>query len=140
LEANEKQRRSSLSRSSDSADSDFDIFSDTGDLAEQLAEEEDPLRIKLRESLDREVFGGSSRRRSSKHKKVRYDSSLEDEEKEASRGVVKEDIRIPNPKPRHISNFEHRLAAIMNGGERQMHGLTGRSLVLVFCPEILKAC
>ena len=44
-------------------------------------------------------------------------------------GFAIEDIPIPNPGPRHISAWEHSLAKMMNGGERQMHGLTGRSLI-----------
>lgn len=126
--ANEKQaRRSSLSRSS-SPGSDFS-WSDTGDLALQL-DAEDPLHSRLRASLEEEVFGSS--RRAARHKKVRYQEPAEDEEeeKEYHRGLVnKEDISIPTPAPRYISRAEHLLAIIMSGGERQMHGLTGKPLV-----------
>ena len=112
---------------SPSPDSDFS-WSDTGDLAEQLGEE-DPLQIKLRDSLDDQVFGGS-RRRGSRAKRVRYRESHDEREyEEYNCGVVKEDIPIPNPGPRKISKVEHAIAAIMSGGERQMHGLTGRALV-----------
>jgi len=126
--SDEKQgRRSSLSRSS-SPDSDFS-WSDTGDLAEQLADAEDPLQIKLRASLDEQVFGGPSRR-PTRQKRVRYQEDLEDpEEKGHQSGLVKEDIEIPEPAPRSITKAEHTLAAIMSGGERQMHGLTGKPLV-----------
>jgi hypothetical protein len=85
-----------------------------------LAEVEDPLKIKLRESLDREVFGGSSRRHT-RPKKAKY--------QEDSFHNVKEDIAIPIPGPRKISRAENIIASIMVGGERQMHGLTGRPLV-----------
>ncbi|RDL38266.1 Uncharacterized protein BP5553_02606 [Venustampulla echinocandica] len=120
-------RRSSLSRSS-SDDSEFS-WSDTGDLAEQLADEEDPLQIKLRESLDEEVFGRASRR-PLRHKKVRYQEAFDSsEEKGVQSGIVKEEIHIPSPGPRYISRAEHIIAAIMSGGERQMHGLTGKPLV-----------
>jgi len=126
--SDEKQgRRSSLSRSS-SPSSDFS-WSDTGDLAEQLADAEDPLQIKLRASLDEEVFGGSSKR-ASRHKKVRYHDDHDNfEPKEYHPGLVKEEIEVPNPGPRYITRTEHILAAIMSGGERQMHGLTGKPLV-----------
>jgi len=129
LEANEKPGRSSLSCSSDSAESELSYWSDTGDLGEQLADLEDPLEIKLRESLDREVFGGSSRRHI-RPKQVKYqDSSSHQETKDDQTGVAKEDIEIPNPGPRKISRVENIIASIMAGGERQMHGLTGRPLL-----------
>lgn len=84
------------------------------------------MRIKLRDSLEEEVFGESSRRT----KKVRYQHrNDDDEEKTARRGIVKEEIEIPRPGPRYITRAEHLLAIIMSGGERQMHGLTGKPLV-----------
>ncbi|KAG9232499.1 hypothetical protein BJ875DRAFT_497412 [Amylocarpus encephaloides] len=125
--SDEKQdRRSSLSRSSE--DSDFS-WSDTGDLAEQLADE-DPLQGRLRASLDEQVFGASSRR-PARHKKVHYEGDLDDgqPEKHHQSGLVKEEIEIPAPGPRRISTAEHWIAAVMSGGERQMHGLTGKPLV-----------
>ncbi|KAF4632288.1 hypothetical protein G7Y89_g5834 [Cudoniella acicularis] len=127
-QSDEKQgRRSSLSRSS--SDSDFS-WSDTGDLAEQLADAEDPLQIRLRASLDEQVFGGASRR-TTRHRKVHYPDDLDNnEEKERQPGLVKEDIHIPSPAPRNISRAEHFLSAIMSGGERQMNGLTGKPLVI----------
>ncbi|KUJ08630.1 uncharacterized protein LY89DRAFT_711641 [Mollisia scopiformis] len=127
LGSNEKQgRRSSLSRSS-SPGSEFSW--DDGDLGLQI-DAEDPLHSKLRASLEEQVFGGSSRR-TPRQKQVRYQEDPEDdtEEEKHNRGVVKEDIRIPEPAPRYISRVEHILAAIMSGGERQMHGLTGKPLV-----------
>ncbi|EKD16293.1 hexose transporter [Drepanopeziza brunnea f. sp. 'multigermtubi' MB_m1] len=121
-------RRSSLSRSS-SPSSEFS-WSDTGDLGEQLADAEDPLRIKLREPLDGKVSGGGSSKRASRHQKVRYQDEPDDvESKPYHPGLVKEDIEIPRPGPRYITRAEHILAAIMSGGERQMHGLTGKPLV-----------
>lgn len=130
LQANEKQNqngpRSSLSRSS-SPGSEFDSWSDTGDLAEQLGEE-DPLTLRLQESLDNKGLGGA--RRGSRPKRVRYQDDLDDLEAKIHRpGLVKEEIEIPNPAPRYITRAEHILAAIMSGGERQMRGLTGRPLV-----------
>jgi hypothetical protein len=93
-----------------------------------LAEIEDPLKIRLRESLDREVFGGSSRRHR-RPKRAKYqDDSFHNEIKDDHAGLVKEDIEIPNPGAREISRAENIIAS-MAGGERQMHGLTGRPLV-----------
>jgi hypothetical protein len=125
-QSDEKQgRRSSLSRSS-SPSSEFS-WSDTGDLAEQLADAEDPLRIQLPAYLGDQVFGGSSRRPT--RRKIRYNASEAVERKEYHPGLAKEEIEIPNPAPRYITRGEHILAAIMSGGERQMHGLTGKPLV-----------
>ncbi|KAH8593254.1 hypothetical protein B0O99DRAFT_742954 [Bisporella sp. PMI_857] len=124
----EKGQRSSLSRSS-SPDSEFDSWSDTGDLAEQLGDE-DPLSIRLQESLNNQGFVGVASRRGSRTKRVRYQENYEDQQqKEYHPGIVKEDIEIPTPPPRYIGRTEHILAIIMSGGERQMHGLTGRPLV-----------
>jgi hypothetical protein len=125
--SDEKQgRRSSLSQS-DSPDSDFS-WSDTGDLAEQLAED-DPLQIRLRASLDEQVFGGSSRR-PQRQKRVRYLDEFENAgRKEHQAGIAKEEIEIPEPAPRYITRAEHIIASIMSGGERQMNGLTGKPLV-----------
>lgn len=126
LATNEKQGRSSLSRS-ESGDSDFDTWSDTGDLAEQL-NDEDPLTIRLRQSFDNQVFGG---RRFSARKRVRYedDEEFKTEHKGGRSGFSKEDIEIPKPAPRTITPAEHFIAKVMSGGERQMHGLTGKALV-----------
>jgi len=127
-QSDEKQgRRSSLSRSS-SPSSEFS-WSGTGDLAEQSADAEDPLQIKLRASLDEQVFSDTSRRPTRHHKKVRYHDSENAERKEYYPGLVKEEIEIPTPAPRYITRAEHIIAAAMSGGERQMHGLTGRPLV-----------
>jgi hypothetical protein len=94
-----------------------------------LAEVEDPLKIRLQESLDREVFGGSSRRHT-RPKRAKYqENSFHNEIKDDHAGLVKEDIAIPIPGPRKISRVENIIASIMAGGERQMHGLTGRPLV-----------
>ena len=114
-------------RRSFSSVSSEESWSDTGDLAEQLADTEDPLQIKIRDPLDDQISRGSAH--GSKQKKVRYHKDIEHREEKSHSGVVKEDIEIPEPEPRHISRVEHLLAAIMSGGERQMRGLTGKPLV-----------
>ena len=128
LLANREKRRSSLSRSS-SPPSEFS-WSDTGDLAEQLADE-DPLHTRIEASLENQGLVAASRsRRQSRSKKVRYREHSETRaEKSYQPGLVKEDIEIPEPGPRRISRAEHIIASIMSGGERQMHGLTGKPLV-----------
>lgn len=112
----------------ESADSDFSSWSDTGDLGDQFADEEDPLSLRLQETLEEGSLGRSSARR---HKKVHYRKGHEvfGEELKDHAGFAREDIEIPNPRPRSITRFEHILAAIMSGGERQLNGLTGRPLV-----------
>ncbi|KAI9807530.1 MAG: hypothetical protein M1825_005470 [Sarcosagium campestre] len=124
-------RRASISpRSSVSDGSDFSLWSNTGDLAEQLAEEEDPLQIKLRHSLDDPGLGSTSRSR--RHRRqVRYQQDGSHEHKDVHAGLAKEDIEIPNPRPRPISKAEKLLAAVMSGGgsHGQMHGLTGKPLL-----------
>jgi hypothetical protein len=62
---------------------------------------------------------------------VRYHEDADEVElKESRRGVVREDIPIPNPGPRQVSRAELLIASIMSPTrERQMTGLTGKSLV-----------
>ena len=123
---NEKQ---GTRRSSESAGSDFSLWSDTGDLAEQLADEEDPLRINIRESVDEQ--GGRPRERRPKH--VHYSNHNHLEHKTTNPGLDKEAIEIPNPPQRKIGPIEKALATIMTGDPQRsrMHGLTGRPLLYV---------
>lgn len=126
--ASEKgSRRSSLS-SARSAESDFSIWSDTGDLAEQLAGVEDPLQTRLRRSLDQELLGRQKRK---KHpKRVHYPQDLDDESFEGQ--TEKLQINIPTPHPRRVSRVERLLASIMSprsGQNAQMHGLVGKPLL-----------
>ncbi|KAJ5470851.1 Mitochondrial substrate/solute carrier [Penicillium desertorum] len=126
LESTEKGSRRSSHSSDRSVGSDFSIWSDTGDLAEQFAEAEDPLQIHLRNSSDRQLLRRKERRK--QPKRVHYPSNLSNE-----RPVVDiEKIRIPVPPPRHISRVEQVLAAIMtprNGPNTQLHGLVGKPLL-----------
>lgn len=115
--------------SSDSAGSDFSLWSDTGDLAEQLADEEDPLRINLRGSLEEDQ--GLSRPRERHPKKIHYANHNHLDHKTTNPGVNKEAIEIPNPPARKIGRAETTLAVIMTGDRQkaQMHGLTGKPLL-----------
>jgi hypothetical protein len=130
IESSDEKRTSR--RSSYSGDSDFSLWSDTGDLVDQLADEEDPLRIRLRQSLEDEV-GGVGKHRGKKQKRVRYRSSEDTREKSHHPGVVKrkEDIPIPDPGPRTISRGEKILAYIMapRDGPSRIHGLHGKKLM-----------
>ena len=118
-------------RSSDSAGSDFSLWSDTGDLAEQLADEEDPLRIPVRESLEGALESKPLHRRS---KHVNF-NELHGRSKEGvgKAGLSKEAIEIPNPPARQIGRVEKVLATIMTGDRQraQSHGLTGKPLLYV---------
>ncbi|KAF2397212.1 hypothetical protein EJ06DRAFT_559327 [Trichodelitschia bisporula] len=106
-------------------------WSDTGDLVDQLAEEEDPLRIRLRASLE-EGLPRNGNRRSHRPKRVHYSADVEDRAEKCS-GVAKrkEDIPIPNPPPRKISFGERLLVSIMapNDGPSRIHGLHGKKLI-----------
>jgi len=106
-------------RSTDSAHSDFSLWSDTGDLVDQLDNEDDPLRA----ALNPQHQSPSSRRNKAKH--VRYQSGT----KEGA--INKNDIPIPNPPPRQISQAERIIAFIMapNDGPSRMHGLHGKKLI-----------
>jgi hypothetical protein len=129
----EKQpsRRSSYSSA---GESDFSLWSDTGDLVDQLAEEEDPLRIRLRPSLEEGLPRISSKNRGRQQKRVRYHSDVSRGESEKHHpGVVKrkEDIEIPSPPPRKLSRGEKLLAFIMAPNDRpsRLHGLHGKKLM-----------
>ena len=114
--------------------SDFSLWSDTGDLVDQLADREDPLQIRLLESLEEQSLVQPGKRRDKKQKKrVRYQSEERGNGKERHTGVVrrKEDIPIPNP-PRKMPSVGERLLAMVmapNDGPSRMHGLHGKKLM-----------
>lgn len=126
--SNEKQGRR---RSSDSAGSDFSLWSDTGDLAEQLADEEDPLQINLRGSFDNQPARRGPRQQGRQSKHVRYVQQDHPTPRGTHRGIDKEAIQIPNPPPRKISRTEEFFARIMTGDRQSshVHGLTGKPLL-----------
>ncbi|RYO86579.1 hypothetical protein DL766_003426 [Monosporascus sp. MC13-8B] len=110
----------------DSADSDFS-WTDTGDIAEQLADEEDPLRIKLADIAvgdDDRLLAGIHKRHParSKPKHVQFKSSVSDHGERRPRthaGVVsKESIEIPDVAPRRNSRARRFIAAIMPGSSK----------------------
>ncbi|MCJ1307280.1 hypothetical protein MMC25_000926 [Agyrium rufum] len=152
------QHRTGRRHSSESVDSDFSLLSETGDLAEQLAGEEDPLRIQLRSSSFEGVRdsagvhhrhsqslqggGGSSglggiksgsghhpNKKSKNKKHVHY--GKEAQSPYYRPGLRKEDIPIPEPPPRRISRAEAVFAVMMTGDRdrSQTSGLTGKPLL-----------
>lgn len=125
------------------SESNFSVWSDSGDIADQLANEEDPLRLRLRGSLDLQVFGKSGQPNSSsvaRPKRVRYEEDEAGEEHTpfVDNGDLKEAIRIPEPGPRTISRAERLLASIMSprDGRAKTHGLVGKPLLYVTFPLI----
>lgn len=127
------------SHSPDSAGSEFSLWSDTGDLVDQLADEEDPLRQRLRESTDEHPESYSLGRRKRKSgKRVHYQEQAEyynekEEPGAAGRITKPEDIPIPDVRDRSIGKAEKLLAIIMAPGDgpSRMHGLHGKKLVYV---------
>ncbi|KAM7208636.1 Sugar transporter domain containing protein [Naviculisporaceae sp. PSN 640] len=133
----DRSRRYSGSDDDDSSEG--DSWTDTGDIAEQLDGQEDPVRQKLFNSdsaLDDEILAGVfKRQQAQKHaKRVRYQEprSSSGESRSSSRhagAVNKEAIRIPDAAPHRASKAERLIAGIMTGGSSSIHGLTGKSLV-----------
>ena len=124
----EGNRRISYASATDSDE--FSLWSDTGDIAEQLADEEDPLRIELH-PLNREgqaLNGGVGGRK----KRVHYRDQDHLERRVINPGIRKEDIFIPEPAPRRIAKFEKFLAIIMAPNDPQTartRGLVGKPLL-----------
>ena len=137
LESTDEKQR--FRRSTDTLGSDYSFFGDTGDLAEQLADEEDPLRIQLRSSFEAGALGVSrSRRRSAQHS-VHYVQQDHLHRKNTNSGVDKEAIQIPEPARRYISRPEKIIAVVMTGDRQssQMRGLTGKPLLYFADPSKL---
>ncbi|PGH16896.1 hypothetical protein AJ80_05040 [Polytolypa hystricis UAMH7299] len=137
-------RRSSFgSTHSTPSNSDFSVWSDTGDLAEQLASEHDPLHVSLRQSLS---LHRQNRRRAGSTSTSTTTSSLDEDEprprrvryadgvvdRDADRALLKEVIHVPEPAPRTVPFVEKVLAFIMSPTDRrraQTHGLVGKPLL-----------
>ncbi|ROT39389.1 hypothetical protein SODALDRAFT_359297 [Sodiomyces alkalinus F11] len=130
-------RHDDISGRRPSADSDSESsWTDTGDIAEQLADE-DPLRYHLShdsEGVDDELLAGLARRHPKykyKQKKVRIQPPSEyDRHRSPGRSgtIDKEAIEVPRITPRPPSRAERLLGLIMSGG-RSIHGLTGQPLI-----------
>ncbi|KAI7092140.1 general substrate transporter [Hortaea werneckii] len=139
-----RRLRGRSSASEDEVDSDvgseFSLWSDTGDLVDQLADEEDPLAGHFKADDNYQVKQGRSSQK--RQKAVRYASNGSQEKPYTGRnkstgstqrpGVVKkEDIYIPSPPSRPLSWGQKFLATIMapNDGPSRMHGLHGKKLL-----------
>jgi len=130
-EKGESHRRQSRSSSSESDD--FSLWSDTGDLAEQFANHEDPLRIEL-DPLTREgqsLRGHRHGHGGGRRKKVDFHPDHLEKDHIAGR-IEKETIYIPEPPPRRITASERILALIMAPNDPQTaraKGLVGKPLL-----------
>ncbi|KAI1471540.1 sugar transporter-domain-containing protein [Daldinia caldariorum] len=132
LLAAHRDQHSHERRSSDSVD--FDSWTDTGDIAEQLADEEDPLRKTLADtSVNEDLFSGVLKRHP-KHKRVQFRRSVSEHSNRRistslsfSGTIDKEAIEVPDVPPRRRSRADRLLAAIMPGAG--IHGLTGKPLI-----------
>jgi sugar porter (SP) family MFS transporter len=132
-EKEKEPRRDSYS--SDTPSDDFSLWSDTGDIGEQLAREEDPLyQIELDPlNPDGRALNTGHAPGGGRKKKVAF--SRQDHRfrsNAAHPGIVKEAIFIPTPPPRHIPTSEKLLALIMSPGDHQQarsKGLVGKPLL-----------
>lgn len=119
-----------LSPSGDSAgqlfrrSSDTSLVGDSGDIAEQLGDGEDPLRDSVADGPHDELLNGY--RRSQKKVRVRSPPGHRDSYS-PSPSFDKEAIEIPSATPRRIPRAERFIAGIM--GSNPIHGLTGRPLI-----------
>ena len=120
LDDDKNSARSSFDTPSSHSD-DLSLWSDTGDLVDQLADQEDPLAIRLESRHP-------PHRRQPKRARFASQDSLHEKD---DRTLRLEDIEIPDPGPRTISKAERLLARIMapNDGPSRIHGLHGKKLM-----------
>lgn len=130
-------------RDSDSADSDFSLWSDTGDLVDQLADEDDPLQARSsgQEADDPHASltgRASKRKRGRLGKRVNFAAQPDGDGLPSKEGFVgvpasQDDIPVPTPHRKPVS-FGHRFVALclapMNSHAR-IHGLYGQKLMSV---------
>ncbi|KAK7948274.1 uncharacterized protein PG986_009160 [Apiospora aurea] len=121
LLAGHGDRPSSPARSSSNSDSDFDDWTDTGDIAEQLADEEDPLRLRLQDtSLKSDgLLAGVINNKHTKTKRVQFRRSVSahsDAYSKEQSGLLAAPLELRDCYP-----------LIMPG--TGVHGLTGKPLI-----------
>ena len=132
--------RPERSYSSATESDDFSLWSDTGDIAEQLADEEDPLHIELDPLSSEGRNLNTSGRGGGRSKRVTFRVQDHPETKNTNAGIDKEAITIPNPPPRQIGTAEKVLALIMAPSDPQAartRGLVGKPLLYVV-PHVAK--
>ena len=120
MDDDKNSARSSFDTPSSHSD-DLSLWSDTGDLVDQLADQEDPLAIRLESRHP-------SHRRQPKRARFASQDSLHEK---GDRTLRLQDIEIPDPGPRTISKAERLLARIMapTDGPSRIHGLHGKKLM-----------
>lgn len=122
--------RSSQARLSSGSES---SWTDTGDIGDQLADDNDPVRLQLPDELEQELLAGVQKRQSKHQKKVRiHDPSPQRYHRSESihpTPIDKEAIEIPPIKPLRPSRAERCIGAIMSGRSGSVHGLTGKALI-----------
>ena len=144
-ELNEKAPQLGSHRVSEESDTaagsdEFDLWSgsETGDLVDQFADDEDPLGGGGRPSADGEDIGLTSRKRGRRQKRVRYQvdekATLAAKEGLSGRGGVPKkasEIPVPEPESKNISKGELALALIMapTDSKARIHGLYGKKLM-----------
>ncbi|KAG6148545.1 hypothetical protein E4U11_000516 [Claviceps purpurea] len=106
-------------------------WTDTGDIGDQPADDNDPVRLQLPDELEKELLPGVQKRSSKHHKKVRIDDDLPHYHSQSIPPVLidKEAIEIPLIQPRRPSRAERCIGAIMSGQSGSIHGLTGKALI-----------
>lgn len=114
-------RDSEYTSESDGSDS----WSDTGDIADQAPDDEDPVKQHI-----------TKEGKSKKTKKVRYaDDGDEDEDEEYTESrrtrIRRKDIPIPEPEPRRPTAVGRLISLCLTGGRQsdKMYGLTGKPLL-----------
>ncbi|KAK5106368.1 Ribulose bisphosphate carboxylase large chain [Lithohypha guttulata] len=127
-ERSERQRSYSSATESD----EFSLWSDTGDIAEELANDRDHPHIELDplnsegRPLNARGHGGG------RGKKVVFEQQDYSRGEKKRSGIAKEDITIPSPPSRRISTAEKVLALIMAPSDPQTarsRGLVGKPLL-----------
>lgn len=136
---NEKDERYRRPSYSGSESDDFSLWSDTGDLAEQITNDEDPLRIELDPLTSQGRRLNGSGHGGGRKKRVGFKEQDNLEREHSHPGLDKEAIFIPEPPPRHITKTEKILALIMTPSDPQTaraKGLVGKPLLYALrsCP------
>jgi hypothetical protein len=112
--------------------SDFSFFEESGDIVDEYdPDEDDPLRTRIRESLERQLPQDQKKKGGRHQKQVHYHPDVRSYNEKRGKRIRKEDIPIPNP-PRRPLSFGHRLLATVmapGDGPSRIHGLHGKKLM-----------